>query len=162
MTKLRGRTAFTIAAFTVVLTACSTAATPSPNASEAEPTAAPPTATSTQAAEQAPEATATPDTSVADAWRANATRYRGMDGQQFDYDCPAGGEADTIWGTDTYTDDSSVCTAGVHVGVIALDEGGTVTIEIRPGEDEYQDTERNGIASQPYPAWGGSFVVIDD
>jgi len=160
MIKLRGRTPLTIAAFTLVLTACSTAATPSPSASEAEPTAPPPTATLT--AEPTPAATATPDTSVADGWRANATQYRSMGGQQFEYDCPAGGEADTIWGTDTYTDDSSVCTAGVHVGLITLEEGGTVTIEIRPGEDEYQDSERNGIASQPYPAWGGSFVVIDD
>lgn len=161
MTKFRGRLPLTIAAFTLVLTACGgTTATPSPSASEAEPTAPPPTAS--EAAEQTPAATATPDTSVADTWWAIATRYRGLDGQQFDYDCPAGGAADTIWGTDTYTDDSSVCTAGVHVGVITLDEGGTVTIEIRPGEDEYEATERNGIASQPYPAWAGSFVVIDD
>ena len=161
MIKFRGRTPLTIAAIALVLTACGgTAATPSPSASEPEQTAPSPTAT--EAVEETPAATATPDTSVADPWRANATQYRGMDGQQVDYDCPAGGAADTIWGTDTYTDDSSVCTAGVHVGVITLDEGGTVTIEIRPGQDEYEATERNGIASQPYPAWGGSFVVIDD
>ena len=87
---------------------------------------------------------------------------RGMNGQQFEFECPPGGEYDTIWGTDVYTDDSSVCTAAVHAGVITLEDPGTVTIEIRPGEDSYEESERNGVTSQPYPAWGGSFVVIDD
>ena len=83
-----------------------------------------------------------------------------MNGQEFDFDCPAGGEVRNVWGTDIYTDDSSVCTAGVHAGAITLEDGGTVTIEIRAGEDEYEDSERNGIESLSYPAWGGSFVVI--
>ena len=151
MTTLR-RAILPIAA-SVLLAACSTAASPTP-----DPTAAPVTPDPT---ESAAAATSTTDGAV-DPWQANAVEHRTHNGLEFEYDCPPGGEPDTIWGTDIYTDDSSVCTAGVHVGVITLDAGGTVTIEIRPGEDEYLSSERNGIESSPYPAWGGSFVVIDD
>ena len=66
------------------------------------------------------------------------------------------------WGEDVYTDDSSVCTAAVHAGVITVVEGGTVTIEIRPGVDSYEGTTRNGIMTRSYPAWEGSFVVVGD
>ena len=65
-----------------------------------------------------------------------------------------------IWGTDTYTDDSSVCTAAVHSGAISLAAGGTVTIEIRPGLDAYRSSTRNGITSVPYGSWHGSFVFV--
>ena len=95
-----------------------------------------------------------------DPWSATAGQYRGQDGQQFDYDCPAGGTADTVWGTDVYTDDSSVCTAAVHAGVITLGDGGMVTIEIRPSEDSYDASEANGISAQSYGGWGGSFVIV--
>lgn len=50
----------------------------------------------------------------------------------------------------------------MHAGAITVEEGGTVTIEIGPGEEEYEASQRNGIESQPYPAWGGSFVVVTD
>ena len=158
MTTLR-RAILPIAALALLVSACSTAASPTP-----DPTAPPVTPGPTESATAAtsvPSASATADASV-DPWQASAVEHRTHNGLEFEYDCPPGGEPDTIWGTDTYTDDSSVCTAGVHVGVITLEEGGTVTIEIRPGEDEYVSSERNGIESSAYPAWGGSFVVIDD
>jgi LCCL domain len=148
---------------TILLAACSSgaSATPTPTVESATPSATAASTASPSAAESA-DATATANQTAIDAWRANATQYRGRDGEQFEFECPSGGEYDTVWGTDTYTDDSSVCTAAVHAGVITLDEPGTVTIEIRPGEDSYEESERNGVTSQPYPAWGGSFVVIDE
>lgn len=93
-------------------------------------------------------------------WNATAAEFRGRDGSRFVYTCPADGEAGSIWGTDVYTDDSSVCTAGVHVGLITLAGGGNVTIEMRPGQDSYTASTRNGITSLPYPAWYGSYVVV--
>jgi hypothetical protein len=130
----------------LVISACSTpaAATPQPTA---EPTEA--------AAASAP---------ATDPWSLNATEYRGQDGEQFTYDCPPADESrtDTIWGTDVYTDDSSVCTAAVHAGAITIEDGGEVTIEIRPGEESYEASEQNGIESQSYGPWGGSFVIVTD
>ena len=53
-------------------------------------------------------------------WGTNATGVRGSNGERFSFACPAGGAAGRIWGTDIYTDDSSICTAAVHAGVITL------------------------------------------
>jgi hypothetical protein len=67
---------------------------------------------------------------------------------------------DTVWGTDTYTDDSSVCTAAVHAGLITLASGGPVTFEMRPGLDSYEASTRNGIASRSWGVWSSSFVFV--
>ncbi len=95
-------------------------------------------------------------------WTVTAANHRAAIGEQFSYNCPPDGEADTVWGSDVYTDDSSVCTAGVHTGVITLEDGGRVTVEMRPGQDSYDASERNGIETQSYPAWDGSYVVVTD
>jgi|GEM_PF-579502 len=93
-------------------------------------------------------------------WDATAVSFRGRNGQRFSFFCPANGNLDTIWGTDIYTDDSKICTAAVHSGLISVQAGGTVTIEIRPGESSYTATERYGVTSRTYPGWSGSFVFV--
>ncbi|HET9392614.1 MAG TPA: LCCL domain-containing protein [Candidatus Rubrimentiphilum sp.] len=93
-------------------------------------------------------------------WDANATSYRGRNGARFSYMCPAGGDLGSVWGTDVYTDDSSVCTAAVHAGIITQANGGTVIIEIRPGQSSYAASSRNGVDSQSYDSWDGSFVFV--
>jgi hypothetical protein len=146
----------------LLLAACSApaAATPEP---ATDPT---PEATSEPSAE--PTADATSEASdpasppASDPWSATAVEHRTEVGEDFTYDCPPDGEPDSIWGTDIYTDDSSICTAAVHVGAITVEDGGEVKIEIRPGEDSYEATERNGIESFAYGQWGGSFVIVDD
>ncbi len=98
--------------------------------------------------------------SAADAWARTAQEYR-VQGGEFEFDCPKGGTIKSIWGTETYTDDSSVCTAAVHVGLITLAKGGTVTIEIQPGQPAYDAGEANGVTSQYYGAYAGSFTFPD-
>ena len=95
-------------------------------------------------------------------WASTATGYRGEHGQRVSYACPAGGTARTVWGTEVYTDDSSVCTAAVHAGLITLASGGNVVIEIRPGQTSYTGSQRHGITSRNWGSWGGSFVFVDD
>ena len=125
------------------------------------------TTTTEQATTTAADATTTEatggeaDEATVEAWTADAMEHRGADGETFDYECPAGGVEDTVWGTETYTDDSSVCTAAVQVGLITLDEGGDVTIEIAPGEDYYPGGIANDIESKPYGTWEGSFTFPD-
>lgn len=96
-------------------------------------------------------------------WAANATQYRGRDGERFDQVCPPNPEeaAGSVWGANTYTDDSSICTAAVHAGLITFAEGGTATYEIAPGKDSYASAISNGVTSTRYGAWGGSFVFPD-
>lgn len=75
--------------------------------------------------------------------------------------CPAGGAVNSsVWGTDTYTDDSALCKAAVHAGEITLQEGGTITVQVTSGEVAYIGSDRNGIKTSDYGAWGKSFVFI--
>lgn len=92
-------------------------------------------------------------------WTAEASEFAGKNNEQLRFRCPADGTADAVWGTDIYTDDSSICTAAVHVGRITLAAGGEVTIEIRPGQASYPPSARNGISSYPYGEWDRSFIV---
>lgn len=95
-------------------------------------------------------------------WDLNAGAWRGRNGTTVAVDCPPGGDAGVVWGTGVYTDDSSICTAAVHAGLIGFDDGGQVVIEIRPGEESYESSSANGVTSSPYGAWDGSFVFVTD
>ena len=92
-------------------------------------------------------------------WGATPRQFRGQNNAVLRFNCPPNGSARNIWGADVYTDDSSICTAGVHAGRITLADGGQVTIEIRPGQAVYPSTTRNGITSLDFGAWNGSFIV---
>lgn len=96
---------------------------------------------------------------TAPTWGSNVIQYRGQN-TRVAFDCPAGGSLNNIWGTDIYTDDSSVCTAAVHAGLITFASGGRVTIETRPGAASYTRSSRNGITTGSYGSWGGSFVFV--
>jgi hypothetical protein len=97
-----------------------------------------------------------------DSWLRNAVEYRGRDGERVKVECAPNRMPLSLWGTGPYTDDSSICTAGVHAGVITLEDGGEVEIEIAPGQDSYEGGESNGVESRPYGEWAGSFVVLID
>lgn len=102
----------------------------------------------------------TSTSSVIANWASNAVEYRGKIGQRYTFVCPANGSPGSIWGTDVYTDDSSICGAGVHTGTISKETGGDVTIEMVAGQTAYQGTLRNGIQTTGYGGWHGSYVVV--
>lgn len=93
-------------------------------------------------------------------WNESAASLDGSAGDRFELTCPPNGTPGSVWGSDTYTDDSSICTAAVHAGLIDLAEGGTVTLELRPGQDSYSGAERNGIRSSSYGSYSGSFTFV--
>ena len=91
-------------------------------------------------------------------WASNATAYRGMNGAEVVGVCPPGsGSFSVIYGTDIYTDDSSICTTAVHFGAIRVD-GGVVRVRIEPGQSAYVGSTRNGVTSDNYPSWPGSYT----
>lgn len=93
-------------------------------------------------------------------WGTQATAWRGQNGARYRLSCPSGGATSgRLWGTDLYTDDSSICLAAVHAGLIGT-SGGNVIIEIRPGAASYAGSSRNGVTSTPYGSWTGSFVFV--
>ena len=101
------------------------------------------------------------ETNTDDDWSAAPTQYRGEDGVRVAFTCPAGGTASTVWGTGPFTDDSSVCTAAVYAGAITFEEGGRVVVVIRPGEESYEAGTANGVTTQEYGTWAGSFELAD-
>ncbi|MDI6744679.1 MAG: LCCL domain-containing protein [Thermodesulfovibrionales bacterium] len=106
-----------------------------------------------------PPVTTTVSAQTAD-WNTTAVGKRGKNGLRFTYTCSPNGSAGNLWGTDVYTDDSSICTAAVSAGLITFHAGGSVTIEIRPGQSSYAGSTRNGITSKGYGSWHGSFVFV--
>jgi hypothetical protein len=92
-------------------------------------------------------------------WGTTPGGFNGEVGQIFKFKCPEEGTEHTIYGSDIYTLDSSICTAAVHAGLISLAEGGVVTVEIRPGRQIYGSTTRNGIKSSTWGPYPQSFVV---
>src|SRR5436190_3311840 len=91
-------------------------------------------------------------------WEANADSLNGKDGETMTLSCSPNGTPHNIWGSDIYTADSSISAAAVHAGLITLEQGGTVTIELRPGRSIYGASERKGVTSQTYGSWPHSFV----
>ncbi len=129
---------------------------PSPKVSstpKATPTA------KTESTQKKEETSETTDEITPILWTTSTTQFKGDDGQIYKFECPPNGVAGTIWGSDIYTGDSSICTAAVHAGLFTLEDGGIVTVEYRPGRKTYGSTERNGITSYTYGEYERSFVV---
>ncbi|MEO0532451.1 MAG: LCCL domain-containing protein [Cyanobacteria bacterium P01_A01_bin.123] len=95
-------------------------------------------------------------------WSDNATAYRGQTGQRVFVTCAPNGSLGSVWGTGTYTDDSSICSAAVHAGLIDTEQGGNVMIEIAQGEIAYEGTSQHGITSSEWGRWEGSFVFVEN
>lgn len=63
----------------------------------------------------------------------------------------------SVYGTDIYTTDSSICNAALHAGKVT-DEGGEVTVTGAPGCKKYEGTSRNGVTSSKWGSYGSSFI----
>lgn len=83
---------------------------------------------------------------------------KGHTGRRLTFSCPPGGSAGPVWGTDLYTDDSSVCTAAVHAGRISMSRGGSATIVLKAGAQSYAGSTRRGVTTSGYGPWDGSFA----
>jgi hypothetical protein len=88
----------------------------------------------------------------------NLVSYRDHTGEVL-YFQVTGSTQGSVWGTDVYTDDSSLATAAVHAGVLEPEETGIVMVSILPGDSGYTGTTRNGVTSRNYGSWSGSFAV---
>jgi hypothetical protein len=98
-------------------------------------------------------------------WGTNAAGLNVRDkiGQRFTVRCPPNGSLRGITGTDIYEEGSSICTAAVHAGQITFQNGGTVTIEILPGQQGYKGSVRNGVTSSGFGSMGfGSFIFVGE
>jgi hypothetical protein len=65
-----------------------------------------------------------------------------------------------VWGTDVYTDDSSLGAAAVHAGILRPGETGTIMVTVQDGYPAYAPSSRNGIESESWDEWGRSFTML--
>lgn len=64
----------------------------------------------------------------------------------------------SVWGSELYTDDSTICRVAVHAGAI-LPSGGAIWAFERPGQAAYTASERNGVSSSAWGSWARSIAV---
>ncbi len=87
--------------------------------------------------------------------------FREQVGKTLTFVCPAtDGAKATVTGTDTYTEDSMICAAAIHAGVLKAGRAGVVSIVMGMGAKEFRGSERNGIVSHSYGAWGYSYTFV--
>jgi hypothetical protein len=70
-----------------------------------------------------------------------------------------GSNAGTVWGTGIYADTSHIATAAVHAGVLRSGQKGFVKITVLPGQQSYEGSTRNGVTSQTFGAFEGSYRI---
>ena len=68
-----------------------------------------------------------------------------------------GAVSGSVWGSDIYTDDSSLAAAAVHAGLLRVGEFGFIRVTMAEGEGAYMGTVRNGVTSQDYGTFQGSY-----
>ncbi|MEA4859203.1 MAG: LCCL domain-containing protein [Sphaerochaeta sp.] len=95
------------------------------------------------------------------AWERNAEDFSNRVGDTITLSLPAHGYPAGVWGVGIYTTDSSIGTAAVHMGLITFGKGGTVTIEVTEGRQNYGGLLINGVSSTSYGSWPLSFVFLD-
>jgi hypothetical protein len=70
-----------------------------------------------------------------------------------------GSDAGGVWGTDVYTDDSTLARAAVHAGALEVGQKGIVRVTVLPGQAGYVSSTRHGVSSGSWGKWVGSFRV---
>ncbi len=74
--------------------------------------------------------------------------------------CPPGCSSEhAVWGTDTYTDDSSVCRAAIHAGVIDAARGGSIIVTVGGSRTTFVGSTRHGVTTRNWVRWPRSFAI---
>lgn len=66
----------------------------------------------------------------------------------------------SLWGTDTYTLDSSLATAAVHAGALKPGQTGVVRVKIVPSPAAFTGTTRHGVTSSGWGMHPAAFQII--
>ena len=74
--------------------------------------------------------------------------------------CPPGGRLDgTVWGTEVYARDSTICVAAVHAGVITVEKGGEVEVKRVANAAPFMASERFAVKTAGWSAVPDAFSV---
>jgi hypothetical protein len=84
-------------------------------------------------------------------------QLRGQNGKSFVFEVT--GRNGGGWGTDVYTDDTSIASAAVHAGLLQVGQKGAIKVTILPGQQAYTGSTRNGVTMGDWGPYGGSYKV---
>ena len=90
----------------------------------------------------------------------NMTAYRSNNGEIYRVRTTGDTSAGTVWGSLIYTDDSRIGRAAVHAGRLNNGQTGYVYIEILTGRSSYSSTTRNGVTTNSWGSWSGSYRFV--
>lgn len=98
-----------------------------------------------------------------DLWTWHAIEHRDdRPGSSFVQQCPANGALSaSVWGTTIYTDDSSICTAAVHAGVITREQGGSVRVFVHGPRNGFVGSGDHDVLTRSYQWFPGSFAFTE-
>jgi LCCL domain len=65
----------------------------------------------------------------------------------------------SLWGTGTYTLDSNLATAAVHMGIVKVGQTGNVKVTILPAMAGFVGSTQNGVSSSPYANYPGAYQI---
>ncbi len=86
------------------------------------------------------------------------TAYNQKIGESFNFTV-TGQLGGSVWGTGTYTTDSSLATAAVHAGVLANGETGVVRVTMVQSPNQFTSSTANGVTSGPWAAFPAAYTV---
>jgi hypothetical protein len=86
----------------------------------------------------------------------NLTGLQGQVGKTFLFRV-TGGLHGSIWGTRTYSSDSTLAVAAVHAGILRPGQTGVVRVTIVPSPPAFQGSTQNGVTSAPYGPYQGAY-----
>ena len=86
--------------------------------------------------------------------------YRGQIGKIYQLTITGSTRGGTVWGTDTYTDDSYIPMAAVHAGVASNGLISDVFIQMMNEQGSYSGSTRNGVTTYNYGYWGGTYKFV--
>jgi TfoX/Sxy family transcriptional regulator of competence genes len=92
----------------------------------------------------------------------NLTQFRGQTGKTLLVKI-TGTNQGNVWGgvNGIYTDDSNIGKAAVHAGLLKVGEQKVLKVTIVPGQSSYHGNTQNGITTNNYEQWHGSFKFED-
>ncbi|MEM8674326.1 MAG: LCCL domain-containing protein [Cyanobacteria bacterium P01_G01_bin.67] len=85
-------------------------------------------------------------------------------GKTYDFYCQPASEDfmhGSIWGTNTYTTNSSICSTAVHAGMIS-ESGGFVSIQVIEGQEFYTGSTKNQIRSEDHAGTNFGFTFVGE
>ena len=96
------------------------------------------------------------DLSSAAAAPTNMMQYQNDIGKTFVFRV-TGSTNGSVWGTDSYTTDSSIALAAVHCGLVQPGQSAIVRVTLTPGQGVYVGTTRNGVVSSSFGTYPVSY-----